>query len=133
MDAYLCWVGWLDMYGMMESGNVGFLYMPTVMLFEYVELSVAKYLSPILIFGLLHLETVLCLLYIVPPGGTSDYQNYLYDAGVKLMVWSNLMHLYYFVNLFVKCTNNNYIIFTTSPTCFGPCGPSSGSAFFIPC
>jgi hypothetical protein len=33
----------------------------------------------------------------------------------------------------VKCTNNNYTVFTSFPTCFGPCGQSSGSAFSIPC
>jgi hypothetical protein len=32
MDAYLCWAGWLVVYGMMECVKVGFLYMPTVML-----------------------------------------------------------------------------------------------------
>ena len=25
--AYLCWVGWLEVYGMIVSVNVGFLYM----------------------------------------------------------------------------------------------------------
>ena len=27
MAAYLCWVGWFEVYGMIVSVNVGFLYM----------------------------------------------------------------------------------------------------------